>query len=232
MTMFAIITILALLAVGLGLAYRRFRIQRPSAEGNILYAGIIRDFTRWLGRRIPEILSKPAPAGWPAWVKGFRLWRLPLLERWLLVGLYGSFLYLAASGFFFAIFIRRGLYGFPLVLHVVAGALFAVCLTLAAFLRARRFTFNPGPLSLPGDLDIVRRFKIPWGAQDWAKVFFWLFLVAGFSLAASALLPMLPWFPYQGQVILFGWHRWSALVLLVAAIAFADLELFRPRPEA
>jgi hypothetical protein len=232
MTMFAIITILALLAVGLGLAYRRFRIQRPSAEGNILYAGIIRDFTRWLGRRIPEILSKPAPAGWPAWVKGFRLWRLPLLERWLLVGLYGSFLYLAASGFFFAIFIRRGLYGFPLVLHVVAGALFAVCLTLAAFLRARRFTFNPGPLSLPGDLDIVRRFKIPWGAQDWAKVFFWLFLVAGFSLAASALLPMLPWFPYQGQVILFGWHRWSALVSLVAAIAFADLELFRPRPEA
>jgi hypothetical protein len=232
MTMFAIITILALLAVGLGLAYRRFRIQRPSAEGNILYAGIIRDFTRWLGRRIPEILSKPAPAGWPAWVKGFRLWRLPLLERWLLVGLYGSFLYLAASGFFFAIFIGRGLYGFPLVLHVVAGALFAVCLTLAAFLRARRFTFNPGPLSLPGDLDIVRRFKIPWGAQDWAKVFFWLFLVAGFSLAASALLPMLPWFPYKGQVILFGWHRWSALVSLVAAIAFADLELFRPRPEA
>jgi hypothetical protein len=232
MTMFAIITILALLATGLGLAYRRFRIQHPSAEGNILYAAIILDFTRWLGQRTPEILSKPAPAGWPAWIKNFRLWRLPLFEKWLLIGLYGSFLYLAASGFFFAIFIRRGLYGFPLVLHVVAGALFAVCLTLIAFLRARRFTFNPGPLTLPGDLDAVRKFRIPWGPQDWAKGFFWLFFLAGFSLAASALLPMLPWFPYKGQIILFGWHRWSALVSLVAAIVFADLELFRPKPEA
>ena len=45
MTMFAIITILALLVTGLGLAYRRFRIQHPSAAGNILYAAIIRDFT-------------------------------------------------------------------------------------------------------------------------------------------------------------------------------------------
>lgn len=230
--MFALITILALLATGLGLAYHRFRIQHPSAEGNILYAAIIRDFTRWLGQRVPEILSKPVPAGWPAWIRGFRLWRLPVFEKWLLIGLYMSFLYLAASGFFFAIFIRRGLYGYPLVLHVLAGALFAVCLTLLAFLRARRFTFNPGPLSLPGDLDAVRRFRIPWGARDWAKVFFWVFLLAGFSLAASALLPMLPWFPYEGQVILFGWHRWSALVSLVAAIVFVDLELFRPRQEA
>jgi hypothetical protein len=231
MTMFAVITILALLTVGLGLAYRRFRVLHPSAEGNILYAAIIRDFTRWLVQRVPESLAKPSPAGWPAWVKGFRLWRLPLFEKWLLICFYGSFLYLAASGFFFAIFIKRGLYGFPLVLHVVAGALFAVCLTLIAFLRARRFAFNPGPLSLPGDLDAVKKFKIPWGAQDWAKGLFWLFLLAGFSLTASALLPMLPWFPYKGQIILFWWHRWSALVSVLVGIGFADLELFRPRSE-
>jgi hypothetical protein len=232
MTMFAVITILALLIFGLALAFRRFRIQHPSAEGNILYAVIIRDFWRWLGQRIPALLSKPAPAGWRTWIKGFRLWRLPVFEKWLLICLYGSFIYLAVSGFFFAIFIKRGLYGFPLVLHVMAGALFAVCLTLIAFLRARRFTFNPGPLALPGDLDAIRKFRIPWDARDWAKGFFWLFLLAGFSLAASALLPMLPWFPYEGQIILFGWHRWSALVSLLAAIAFADLELFRPKPEA
>ncbi|MCK7518551.1 MAG: hypothetical protein MZV64_12935 [Ignavibacteriales bacterium] len=34
--------------------------------------------------------------------------------------------YLAASGFFFGIFVPRGLFGFPLVGHVMAGALFAV----------------------------------------------------------------------------------------------------------
>lgn len=230
--MFAVITILCLLVVGLALAFRRFRIQHPSSEASILYASVMRDFSRWLVQRGPESLARPVPAGWPAWVKSFRVWRLPGLERWLLVCLYGSFLYLAASGFFFAMFISRGLYGIPLVLHVVAGGVFAVCLTLAAFLRARRYTFNPGPLNLPGDVTGFRKFKIPASAQDWAKGFFWLFLLAGLSLVASALLPMLPWFPYKGQVILFDLHRWSALVSLVAAIGFADLELFRPRTEA
>ena len=230
--MFAIVSILAILAAGLALAYRRFRLHHPSAEGTILYIAIVRDFVRWLVRRVPECLARPAPGGWAAWVKGFPVWRLPLFEKWLLICLYGSFLYLAISGFLFAIFVPRGLYGFPLVLHVFAGAVFAVCLTLIVFLRARRFVFNPGPLSLPGDLESVRRFRIPWGPRDWAKVCFWVFLVAGISLAASALLPMLPWFYYKGQVILFGWHRWSALVSLLAAVAFVDLELFAPRPEA
>ncbi|HYA48535.1 MAG TPA: hypothetical protein VEG35_02445, partial [Burkholderiales bacterium] len=74
-------------------------------------------------------------------------------------------------------------------------------------------------------------FRIPWGPRDWAKVVFWVFLAAGVSVAASALLPMLPWFHYRGQIILLGWHRWSALVSLLAAIAFTDLELLAPRPE-
>jgi len=230
--MFAIVSILALVAACLALAYRRFRLLHPSTEGTILHVVIVRDFTRWLVRRAPECLAKPAPGGWAAWVKGFRVWRLPLFEKWFLICLYGSFLYLAASGFFFAVFVPRGLYGFPLVLHVFAGAIFALCLTLVVFLRARRFAFNPGPLALPGDLESIRKFRIPWGPQGWAKVCFWTFLVAGVSLAASALLPMLPWFYYKGQVILFGWHRWSALLSLLAGVAFADLELFAPRPDS
>jgi len=230
--MFAAVSILALLAAGLGVAYRRFRVHHPSAEGNILYAAVVRDFSRWLVWRTPAVVKGPMPAGWSAWIKGFRVWRLPLFEKWLLVCLYGSFLYVAASGFFFAVFIPRGLYGYPLVLHVIAGAVFAVCLTLVAYLRARRFTFEPRPLALPGDLESVRRFRIPWGPRDWAKVAFWVFLAAGASVAATALLPMLPWFHYQGQVILLALHRWSALVSLLAAIAFADLELFAPQPEA
>lgn len=230
--MFAIISILALLFAGLALAFRRFRVHHPSAEGNILYVAVIRDYTRWLAARVPAMLKKPVPEGWAAWVRGFPVWRLPLFEKWLLVGFYGSFVYLAASGFFFAIFIPRGLFGFPLVLHVFAGAIFAVCLTLIAYLRARRFVFHPGLLVLPGDLESVRHFRIPWGPRDWAKVIFWIFLAAGVSVAASALLPMLPWFHYRGQVILLGWHRWSALASLLAAIAFTDLEFFAPRPEA
>ncbi len=227
--MFAIVSILAFVAAGLAVAFRRFRHHHPSTQGTILYAAIARDFGLWLVRRTRELMAGPAPGGWGAWVRGFRVWKLPLFEKWFLVCLYGSFLYLAVSGFFFAIFVPRGLYGFPLVLHVFAGAIFAVCLTLIVFLRARRFAFDPRPLTLPGDLESFRRFRIPWGAQEWAKVFFWVFLVAGVSLAGSALLPMLPWFYYKAQVLLFGWHRWSALVSLVAGMAFADLELFAPR---
>jgi len=230
--MFAIVSLLALAATGLGLAFRRFRHHHPSAEGNILYAAVARDYTRWLAARVPAVLKKPAPGGWAAWVRGFRVWRLPLFEKWLLIGLYGTFAYLAASGFVFAIFVARGLYGFPLVLHVFAGAVFAVCLTLVAYLRARRFTFEPRPLALPGDLESVRRFQIPWGPRDWAKVVFWVFLAAGVSAAAAELLAMLPWFHYQGEVFLLDWHRWSALVSLLAAIVFIDLELLAPRPEA
>jgi hypothetical protein len=230
--MFAIITILAVLAAGLAVAHRRFRAQRPAGEANVKNISATGNFIHWSVRRAPASLIHPAPAGWPAWVKGFRLWRLPVLEKWLLIGLYGSFLYLAASGFFFAILIKRGLYGFPLVLHVFAGAIFAVCLAVAAFLRARRYAFNPEPLAFPADLESVKVLPIFLRTQDWAKWFFWLFLLAGFSLTVSALLPMLPWFPYEGQIILFSWHRWSALVSLLAAIGFADVELFAPRPDA
>jgi len=229
--MFAIISILVLLAAGFALAFRRFRVGHPSVEGSILYAAITREFTRWLIHRLPECLKKPSPGGWTAWIKSFGVWRFSLFEKWLLIGLYGSFLYLAASGFFFAVFIPRGLYGFPLVLHVFAGAIFAVCLTMIAFLKARRYSISPAAISLPADIRSVRTMKIRFRAPDLAKGLFWLFLAAGVSLAASALLPMLPWFHYQGQVILFDWHRWSALVSLVAAMGFADLELFAPRPE-
>jgi len=230
--MFGIVSIAALLLTGLVLGFRRFRLHHPSAEGNILYAAVVRDYTRWLVERVPAVVRKPAPDGWAAWVKGFRVWRLPLFEKWLLFGFFASFVYLAASGFTFAIFVPRGLYGFPLILHVFAGAIFAVCLTLIAYLRARRFIFHPGLLRLPGDMESVRHFRIPWGPRDWAKVVFWVFLAAGVSVAATALLPMLPWFHYQGQVILLALHRWSALVSLLAAIVFIDLELFAPRPEA
>ena len=230
--MFAIISILVLLAAALATAFRRFRVRHPSVEGSILRAAVARDFTGWLIHTVPEWLKKPAPGGWTAWARALALWRLPLFQKWLLIGLYGSFLYLAASGFFFAIFIPRGLYGFPLVLHVFAGAIFAVCLTMIAFLKARRYAVSPAAVSLPADFRSVRDLKIRPRTTDLAKGLFWLFLAAGVSLAASALLPMLPWFHYQGQIVLFDWHRWSALVSLVAAMGFADLDLFAPRPEA
>jgi hypothetical protein len=55
---------------------------------------------------------------------------------------------------------------------------------------------------------------------------FWLFVLAGFLLTLSALLPMLPLLRTGGQRFMFEFHRLSALVSLVAAMVFAGLELF------
>ena len=237
--MFAIVTILAILILGLALGFRRFRAATlvPAARDEAAKsakprAAIGREFGRWLARRGPESVKSPAPGGWMPWIKGLGVWRLPIFEKWLFILFYASFLYLAASGFFFAIFIRRGLYGFPLLLHVAAGAAFAVCLTLIAFLKAGRYGVEPGPLALPADMDGLLKTRFAVSAHDLAAGLFWLFLLAALSLVVSALLPMLPWFPYEGQILLFGWHRWSALISFLAAVAFAEFEFFKPRPQA
>jgi hypothetical protein len=55
---------------------------------------------------------------------------------------------------------------------------------------------------------------------------FWLFVLAGFLLALTALLPMLPLLRTAGQKFMFEFHRYSALASIVAAMVFVGLELF------
>jgi hypothetical protein len=237
--MFAIVTVLAILGLWLGLAFRRFgarAAERPAEGTNEPGPG---GFSRWFFRRVAESLRKPGRDALADRLRSPALRRAPVLEKWLLAGLYATFLFLAASGFFFAIFIERGLFGITLLLHFTAGVVFAVCLALTAILKAGRYIPNPGPLSLPafsGDLPSGRGIgkvtKVSIPDRDIISGLFWVFVLAGFSLTVSALLPMLPWFHHQGQVILFAWHRWSALAALLAAIAFADLEFFPRRPAA
>ncbi|MCX5913253.1 MAG: hypothetical protein NTV04_15140, partial [Deltaproteobacteria bacterium] len=57
---------------------------------------------------------------------------------------------------------------------------------------------------------------------------FWLFVLAGFLLAITALLPMMPLLRTSGQKFMFELHRYSALASLLAAMVHAGLELFDP----
>ena len=246
--MFGIITIFAIVGLWLVLAYRRFMLQGavaapaagesveavPGRSGKTLGARMTA-FIRWLPGGAGRSIGKPFVEHGTGKVKSWGVWRLPFLEKWLLLVLYGTFLYLAASGFFFAIFVRRGLYGVPLLIHFTAGIIFALCLMLVAMLKARRFAPNPAPLSLPEAADgkaliadLRERPVLIIRTADVSLALFWVFVLAGLSLAVSALLPMLPWFHYQGQQVLFGWHRWSALVSFLAGVAFADLKFFAP----
>jgi hypothetical protein len=222
--LFTIVTILAVAGTFLGIAFHRFWTTREEAKSTILYAEIFKKFTAWLALRTVQMSRQASPKAWWATVKGLPLWREPVLEKWLFACFYGSFLYLAASGFFFGIFIPRGLFGYPLVGHVMAGGLFAVCLTIIVLFKGRDFISVPKPASLSLSLFNPRKMGItPARVRLWA---FWVFAAAGVLLTLSALLPMLPLLRTAGQRFMFEFHRYSALVSAVAAMVFAGLELF------
>jgi hypothetical protein len=229
--LFTIVTILVLAGTFVGLAVYRFWTTRAEARSTILYAEIAKKFSAWFALRAVQMSRRASPQAWWAYLRGLPLWRLPVLEKWLDIAFYGSFLYLAASGFFFAVFVPRGLFGFPLVAHVTAGGLFAVCLTVIVLFKGRHFIAVPKPASLSLDLIDPRKMSItPARVKLWA---FWIFATAGVLLAVSAVVPMLPLLRTPGQKFMFELHRYSAILSTLAAMVFAGLELFEaPRPPA
>jgi hypothetical protein len=225
--LFTIVTILVLAATFLAIAFHRFCATREEAKSTILYTEIAKKYFAWLALRTVQMTRKVSPQAWWEYIKRLPLWREPVLEKWIDICFYGSFLYLAGSGFFFGIFIPRGLFGYPLVGHVMAGGLFAVCLTIIVLFKGRNFISVPKPASLSLALLDIRKMGItPARIKLWA---FWLFAAAGFLLTLSALLPMLPLLRTGGQRFMFEFHRSSALLSLVAAMVFVGLELYERR---
>ncbi len=229
--LFTIVSLLAAAGTLLGLAFHRFWTTREEARSTILYVEILKKFLAWLILRTVQMSRKTSPRAWWEYIKRLPLWGWPVLERWLHIGLYASFLYLAASGFVFGIFVPRGLFGFPLVGHVMAGGLFAVSLTILVVFKGRHFIAVPKPASLSLALLDPRKMGITAArVKLWA---FWLFVFAGFLLTLSALLPMLPLLRTAGQEFMFEFHRYSAVLSAVAAAVFLGLEVFAgARPPA
>lgn len=225
--LFTIIVLLSVIGVFAGLTFHRFWTTREEARATILYAELFKKYAAWLSLRTIQTARKASLKLWWESVKALPLWRLPVLEKWLFICLYGSFIYLAASGFFFAIFIPRGLYGYPLVGHVMAGGLFAASLTLIVIFKGRNFTSVPKPLTLSLALLDPRRMGITAARVRIAA--FWLFVLAGFLLTLSALLPMLPLLRTAGQKFMFELHRYTALASALAATVYVDLEVFGAR---
>lgn len=222
--LFTIITVLAVAGAFLALAFHRFWTGLDKDRTNLVYAALLGRFWAWLIRRSKENARKASVKAWWAYVKALPLWRLPVLEKWLFICLYGSFLYLAASGFFFAVFVPRGLYGFPLIGHVMAGGVFAVSLTLVVIFKSRNFTSIPEPLELSLTLFDPKRLGLTAARTKHAA--FWLFVLAGFLLTLSSLLPMMPLLRTPGQMLMFELHRYSSLASVLAAMVYVGLELF------
>lgn len=222
--LFTIIVFLSAIGVFAGLAFHHFWTTREEARSTVIYVEIFKKYLAWLALRTIQSARKVSPKAWWDYVKALSLWRLPDLEKWIFIGFYGSFVYLAASGFFFAVFIPRGLYGFPLVGHVMAGGLFAACLAVIVIFKGRNFISVPKPVNLSLALLDPRKMGITAARVKFAA--FWLFVLTGFLLALTALLPMLPLLRTAGQKLMFEFHRYGALASVLAAMVFVGLELF------
>jgi hypothetical protein len=227
--LFAIITILALLGIAFRQTALRFLDSRtPDAAGNAPkfswpgYAG-------WLGRRTQAAFKLDTARKTWACFEDWSAKYYPGWIKWLFAAFILSFLYLAASGFFFAVFIARGIYGLPLVAHVSLGGLFAILLAALLLWRARDYRFDKQEEAL------FERFSCPI-IKNVSKVLvrkllFWAFAFCGLIIILTALLSMLPILPAEAQHTLILFHRYSALVSLLAAIVFVDITFIpAPRP--
>jgi hypothetical protein len=110
------------------------------------------------------------------------------------------------------------IFGIFLLLHVVLGGLFAVCLCLAVVLRARYYVWEPEDFKgKKGALNLQTKSGV---RMVWQIIFFWAFVTSGFVLILAALSQMLPSFSLRTQLVLFEIHRYAALGLLLSGIAF------------
>lgn len=230
MIVFAVVTVSALVGLFLRQSALRFKASkgyRPAVGKPPSFK--IGAYFKWLRVRARAVFSAGflgrTRSVWNGWAEA----RYPGRLKWGFFAFAAAFLYLAASGLFFAAFIRRGLYGLPLLAHVASGGLFAVGLASVMLLRARDYRFDQSESA------VFESFACPifknLSVAFVRKVLFWIIAGLGFVQIATALLSMLPIITFNTQVGVLAIHRWSALGLTLAAVLFFDLALLeRPKP--
>lgn len=212
-----LISLLGLLGTAFGLTFVRWRDRSAEDKrpyGNWLWANIRSLFTedRW----------KSARARSAAWTSAY----YPVWTKWVFFALLASFLYQAAAGLFFEIFVGRGMFGLPLIGHMLGGGLFAASLAAMLLWRGRSYRLDE---NIPDFFDDHLRFGLKALSPSYGhKLSFWAFAAFGFVQVATAVGSMLPVFTYATQETLLAIHRLSALGLVVAAALFAD-RAFIPR---
>ena len=221
--LFAILTVVTLA----GVAFQRSHIRFSAYAGpeTRTVANRIRKpgYFQWLALRYGQISRPNIFRKLWAWFEDWTSRYYPGWMKWIFAAVAASFLYLAASGFFFAVFVPRGMFGFPLVAHVSLGGVFAVGLAFIVVWRARDYAFDKK------EEDILGCFACPWFKNlpraFVVKVLFWTNALAGLLIIVSALFSMLPVLPAAAQMPLLDLHRYSALVSALIMIVFADARL-------
>jgi hypothetical protein len=219
---FIIITVLSVLGLGFWLTNARFAAKPPAP-------GKKADYFSWLWAGIRGIFKKET------FIKGQKVldsWVIsyyPGWTKWIFWAFAASFVYQAASGFLFAVFSPRGMFGIPLLLHVSVGGLFAVSLAMTLILRARAYRLDQEEEAT------TQSFARPplknTSKYTLRKILFWLFAAAGLCLIATALGSMVPFFSFETQQAMIDVHRYGALIALLTASTFLDIA-FLPQSQA
>lgn len=224
--MFGIITLVSLFGLISALVLHHYRrIQATTRKKPASFK--ITDYLSWLANRISRQISglfkNPLKTIRQKLLQKVILLRYPATEKWGIISLSLSFIFLAVSGFIYALFFTQSLHGYPLLFHVILGGIFAIFLPLVVVLQAPVFSFwseeaafankTPGGRKRTGQVSLMQ------------KILFWLFVISGFLLILTALTSMLPAFSLKDQLRMADIHRYSALVALLSAIAFAYFTL-------
>ncbi len=142
------------------------------------------------------------------WAKTWAGKFYPGWKSWIFFGLILSFLFLAISGFLFALLVRGGLYGLPLLLHVAIGGIYAICLSMVVVWRARDYK-----------MDVLLPILL--------KVTFWAFVVTSLGLIVTSLSSMISFLSMPFQTAMIRWHRLFAFVSMVSVSFFLYYSLDR-----
>jgi len=224
--LFILIAVFAVLGIVFRQSHLRFR-EAAAAEGKSSEALTGKAYSSWLRRRTGAIFKKETIKKtlniFGNWTTG----HYPGWTKWIFIGLTASFLYLAASGFFFALFIPRGMFGVPLLAHVGFGGLFAVSLAAAMIWRARAYRWDePEAAAHEGFASPIFK-KL--SKTSLRKILFWAFAVFGLVQIVTTLGTMLPVFTFETQQVMSTIHRYSALAIILTAIVFIDITFISQR---
>ncbi len=128
---------------------------------------------------------------------------------------------LAVTGFGPSLIVGEHPAGYLLMLHVAAAPIFAVSLAVMTLMWAYRCRFDQSDwrwLLRLCRLEAGNTKAGPDKSDFGQKVFFWLIILFALPVILSAILSMFPLFGTPGQEFLSQLHRYSALLLVIAAV--------------
>ena len=126
---------------------------------------------------------------------------------------------LAVTGFFPVLFFGNHLSGFLLVIHVTVAPLFALALSALALLWAHRMSFDDADWRMMEELGRRQRPGHEALVTFCLKSGFWIILALSLPLMFTVILGLFPLFGTEGEALLIRLHGYSALLLMLAALA-------------